>query len=426
MARIRTIKPDFFLHERLAQLSPFHRLLFIGLWTQADREGRLEDRPQRLKISILPYDDCDIDVMLWDLHKHEERFIIRYEVNGKRYICIPSFKKHQRPHCKEAESTIPPLSIDGSPSPEKVGADREKVSASTLGMDNRKGKENGGGEGDGASPEGDCSSPSSLSPSKENPQREDDIKFSSLTDLWNNVCKSLNPVIGMTDNRKIKEAERLKEHSLEEWEYVFKIIEGSGFCKGRNKKDWKATYDWIIENPYNALKVLEGKYLNPGESFPPTKEQMEEMRKLEEEKRKQREKEQEERQRLLEIERRKEVYKNETVRLYGLSPDQKLSYWERFDILRQKEISALPVITERDRKFRPKEWFVNQRNGGVLDWLPDRGEGIPKDLFRFVLSPKEAEELLPLNPLLEVIWKCRATYSPGQGLEVLREMSINH
>ncbi len=61
MARIRTIKPQFFLNEELAELPAMVRLLFIGLWTQADREGRLLDRPKRLKAEIFPYDNFDVE-----------------------------------------------------------------------------------------------------------------------------------------------------------------------------------------------------------------------------------------------------------------------------------------------------------------------------------------------------------------------------
>lgn len=108
MARIRTIKPDFFQHDGIADLPPLSRLLFIGLWQQADREGRLDDRPKRLKVAILPYDDCDIDAMLADLDA--AGFIVRYEAEGERFIEIPSFAEHQNPHQKEPASTIPPSS----------------------------------------------------------------------------------------------------------------------------------------------------------------------------------------------------------------------------------------------------------------------------------------------------------------------------
>ena len=64
MSRIRTIKPEFFLDDELAELTPLTRLIFIGLWTLADCEGRLEDRPKRIRAQLHPFDDDDTDAML--------------------------------------------------------------------------------------------------------------------------------------------------------------------------------------------------------------------------------------------------------------------------------------------------------------------------------------------------------------------------
>lgn len=106
MARSRNIKPGFFLNDKLAEVEPLGRLLFAGLWCLADREGRLKDRPKRIKAEVLPYDSCDIDKLLNDLWRHG--FIIRYEVDGDRFIQVVNFLKHQNPHHKEAKSEIPP------------------------------------------------------------------------------------------------------------------------------------------------------------------------------------------------------------------------------------------------------------------------------------------------------------------------------
>ena len=60
MARARNLKPSFFTNDKLAELHPLGRLLFAGLWTIADREGRLEDRPKRIKTDVsLPYITAD-------------------------------------------------------------------------------------------------------------------------------------------------------------------------------------------------------------------------------------------------------------------------------------------------------------------------------------------------------------------------------
>ncbi len=109
MARSRTVKPGFFLNEHLAVKSSNARLLFIGLLQQADCEGRLEDRPLRLKAAIFPYEEADVEALLEELASGPEKFIVRYQVSGQRYIAIPTFAKHQNPHSKErqAGSRIP-------------------------------------------------------------------------------------------------------------------------------------------------------------------------------------------------------------------------------------------------------------------------------------------------------------------------------
>jgi hypothetical protein len=112
MSRSRNIKPGYFQNEDLAECDPLARILFAGLWCEADRAGRMEDRPKRLKAAILPYDDCDIDRLLEQLRARG--FIVRYEVDGKRYIQIVEFAKHQTPHMKEAASTIPAPCLSGA------------------------------------------------------------------------------------------------------------------------------------------------------------------------------------------------------------------------------------------------------------------------------------------------------------------------
>jgi len=122
MARIRYIKPEAFDDPELCALPPLARWLFAGLWTQADRAGRLEDEPKRLKARLLPYDDVDVDQELAALAL--AGLITRYEANGKPYIQIRSFEKHQRPHPKEPVSVIPPaVKKHGKPRKETASRD---------------------------------------------------------------------------------------------------------------------------------------------------------------------------------------------------------------------------------------------------------------------------------------------------------------
>ena len=111
MARIRTIKPEFFDDPDVAELSMEARLLFIGLWTQADREGRLEDDMRRLKVKVFPYDQVDMESLAAELHGMD--MIRRYsDDTGKGLIWVTKFGRHQRPHPKEPESRFPAYSDD--------------------------------------------------------------------------------------------------------------------------------------------------------------------------------------------------------------------------------------------------------------------------------------------------------------------------
>jgi hypothetical protein len=120
MARARNIKPGIFTNEILGAADPLFTLAFQGLWLLADREGRLEDRPLRIKAEIFPYrEGLDINELLDWLQ--DQGFILRYEVAGKRYIEVTNFTKHQNPHKNEKPSELPaPQGI--SPTPEKIGS----------------------------------------------------------------------------------------------------------------------------------------------------------------------------------------------------------------------------------------------------------------------------------------------------------------
>lgn len=107
MARIRSVKPSFFTDETLAEVSRDARLLAIALFTQADCKGRMEDRPRTIKLGAFPWDDVDVDALLDELQAID--FICRYKVDGRAYLQIRTFEKHQRLTGKEAmtDSELP-------------------------------------------------------------------------------------------------------------------------------------------------------------------------------------------------------------------------------------------------------------------------------------------------------------------------------
>jgi hypothetical protein len=145
------------LNEDLATVSSDARLLAIGLSTIADRAGRLEDRPLKIKAQLFPYHNVDITKLLDELDQQGIGFVQRYSVDSKRYIQITNFDKHQKPHPKELESTIPPLgavekhgtagTIHGSAV--KSREEEACTETNTGGSSRRNGLRSGSGNGDG-------------------------------------------------------------------------------------------------------------------------------------------------------------------------------------------------------------------------------------------------------------------------------------
>jgi hypothetical protein len=105
MARSRNIKPGFFQNEDLAELPLEARLLFIGLWMLADRDGVVEDRPKRIKAAIFPFENFDVEKLLEQLCA--ARVITRYSKDDFRCLWVNTFKKHQNPHKNEPTNGLP-------------------------------------------------------------------------------------------------------------------------------------------------------------------------------------------------------------------------------------------------------------------------------------------------------------------------------
>lgn len=95
MARIRSIHPEQWVDEEFATGSPLARLVAIGVRNFADDNGVFEWKPLKLKMQILPADNCDMAALLGELVASGQ--IKRYEVDGRAYGIIRNFTKYQRP-----------------------------------------------------------------------------------------------------------------------------------------------------------------------------------------------------------------------------------------------------------------------------------------------------------------------------------------
>ena len=126
MARTRLIKPGFFSNDVLAECDPLARLLFAGLWTIVDRDGRTIYRPARIKAQVLPYDACDIEALMRQLA--DRGFVQVYAVDGTAYLSVTGFSKHQNPHAKEASEDLP------EPPPLQAVTESRVFSATSTGL----------------------------------------------------------------------------------------------------------------------------------------------------------------------------------------------------------------------------------------------------------------------------------------------------
>lgn len=147
MARIRTIKPEFFQHEELFDLEietglPI-RLAFAGLWTQCDREGRFKWRARSLKAQVLPFDECDFSRVLDALTTRG--FIRKYTVDGREFGVVTRFKDHQVINNRESKSKIPepPNPKHGNDLTREARVDHAGSEKLMHAQGERKGKEHG-------------------------------------------------------------------------------------------------------------------------------------------------------------------------------------------------------------------------------------------------------------------------------------------
>jgi len=165
MARIRTVKPDFFRHEILQDLEIAHpgaypMMVFEGLWGHCDNKGRFEWKPRMLKLDILPFLPFDMAATLAILES--AGMLKRYTVAGKEYGEVPTFEKHQRLSGKEATEG------EKFPAPEENNCEAQGKQRGSVGEipksqeGKRKGigkEEEGEGERNGALPAGKPTDP---------------------------------------------------------------------------------------------------------------------------------------------------------------------------------------------------------------------------------------------------------------------------
>lgn len=229
MARIRTIKPDFWTDEKLTECSLSARLLFIGTWNFADDNGNLDRSAKQIKARVFPLDNIECEPLLQELLY--QGLMIEYRYEGKLFLHINGFGKHQlinRPSKPTCPLYEPSLST--------------QVTLITEG----KGEEWKGRD--------------------KNIVRNDvaDCPHSEIINLYAKNLPMLTQVREWTNKRqsllKSRWRESMERQNLEWWDRFFAYVATSDFLTGKSTT-WQADIEWLL-NASNIVKVIEGKYEN--------------------------------------------------------------------------------------------------------------------------------------------------------------------
>ena len=294
MARARNIKPGFFKNEDLAECTPWARLCFAGLWVLADREGRLEDRPKRIKGELFAYDSVEVEPLLCELEARG--FLVRYRNQDGSFIQISKFSTHQTPHYSEKPSVINPPEFqetdpdDGGKTPRELREDskneplikRGSQPPDSLIPDSPNPSNPTSGEvGAAFPPENRPEDPPQLSlvtlpPPK--PSGPPDCPHRAVLALWAEVLPALpqhNPTMWRGTRADHLRA-RWRETAVEKrWateadglaylRRLFGYVGQSPFLTGRvppreaGRPPFVIELEWLV-NPTNWARVIEGKY----------------------------------------------------------------------------------------------------------------------------------------------------------------------
>lgn len=290
MARARNIKPGFFKNELLVEMGAFDRLLFIGLWLLADREGRIEDRPKRIKLELFPCDTYDVDAGLTLLAN--VGFVKRYTINVKSVISIESFHKHQTPHGSEKDSELPDcdgnMTINDRDSNGYITG-KKRINTPKAPINVKSEVSNGGLQDEHAHlPVSNTLNPESLNPDSPNPDlkgtivplsaaRLPDCPHQKILELFKTRLPSLSQPRSWEGDRvanlrsrwrqcaaksAYSEGYRDEDAGVRFWDSLFEhIATGTTLMAGYDSpgRHWQPDLPWICKAS-NFQKIIDGKY----------------------------------------------------------------------------------------------------------------------------------------------------------------------
>lgn len=230
MARKRMVDPNIWQSEDFGKLSTLSKLVFIGLFSLADDEGRGRANAMYLKSSLFPYNEnlrsIDIEKTLSEISSNMS--VVFYECNGNSYYSLLSWYEFQK--------------ID-KPTTSKLPAFDENNKDIQLLFADYSPKTSRG-----------------LPPNRKEENRiEKEKNRIEVKRIYNETCTKLPQVQKLNDKRNKSIDEFLKTFTLEEFRQICITANNSNFLSGGNDRNWKADFDFLMRTD-KAVNILEGKY----------------------------------------------------------------------------------------------------------------------------------------------------------------------
>ena len=231
MARKRMIDPSIWQSEDFGKLSTLAKIVFIGLFSLADDEGRGRCNPVYLKSTLFPYEEnirsADIDKTLSEISSNMS--VVLYSCDGSSYYGLLSwdtFQKIDRP----SQSKIP-----------EYNENTMELLFDEHSTNNRR----------------------IIAPNKNKKRIEDNKNIkeenrNKIVEIYNTYCANLPQVQKLTEKRNKSIDNFLKDFSIEQFEEICKIANVSEFLIGNNDRNWKADFDFLMRTD-KATAILEGK-----------------------------------------------------------------------------------------------------------------------------------------------------------------------
>lgn len=232
MARKRMIDPNIWQSEDFSKLSTLGKLVFIGLFSLADDEGRGRCNPVYLKSTLFPYEEgirsADIDKTLSEISSNMS--VIFYSCDGSSYYSLYNWNTWQKID-RPSESKIPEYNSQAMQ--RLFTEDSSKVRRAIV-------------------------------PNKKRIEDNKNIKEENrnkVVEIYNTYCVNLPRVQKLTDKRNKAIDNFLKEFTEEQFEDICIMANSTNFLIGKNDNGWKADFDFLMRID-KATNVLEGKYNN--------------------------------------------------------------------------------------------------------------------------------------------------------------------